>query len=125
MCLIFYLTQLRLIFYLDYANGFFGDLVDSFNPLNVKTCSDLISDEENDNFVLMIIIIFILICLYFFLYLLNFEKRDTPQGCANIDGKCRGIVFDCSLMKNETMCERNLNYRKCIWNYSSETCTDF
>jgi hypothetical protein len=49
MCLIFYLTQLRLIFYLDYANGFFGDLVDSFNPLNVKTCSDLISDEENDN----------------------------------------------------------------------------
>jgi hypothetical protein len=75
--------------------------------------------------VILVMVVFIPICLCFFLYLLNFEKRDTPQGCENIDGKCRGIIVDCSLMKNENMCERSLNYGKCFWNYSSEVCIDF
>jgi hypothetical protein len=96
------------------------------HPLDIKTCEDIPipcgGNNENLKYPNMFIINLSYYVFPFFL------KSDSPQGCLKLNFNnsdfCVGIVVECNLMKNKSMCEIDDSYRNaCYWN--GDVCQDF
>jgi hypothetical protein len=102
----------RLDPYCGVISGDHDTLTSYYNVLDVNACYDLKNYCIN-----YLPNLFVMFCIFIFL-----KKRDTPQGCLKVDHNCLGLVVECNLMKNESMCHRYSNYGRCFWN--SESCID-